>query len=145
MEGRNSVYCIPPATLITLEQVKMPRNRRELQHALSLLVSWRKHIPDFSIIAQPLYHLTKKKRTSWDWTPVHREALVLLIFEARVYQAVGLIYPTDPLQIEALPPMGFQFMYGSGGPKAPLAPLNSTPEVSKIPRSATLPGKKAFL
>ncbi|KAF1487947.1 hypothetical protein FQV18_0015949, partial [Eudyptula minor novaehollandiae] len=36
--------CIPPETLTTLEQVRMPGNKKELQHALGLLVFWRKHI-----------------------------------------------------------------------------------------------------
>ncbi|KFP58775.1 hypothetical protein N323_02251, partial [Cathartes aura] len=92
---RGGTVCIPPKTLATLEQVGMPGNRRELQHALGLLVFWRKHIPDFSIIARPLYDLTRK-RASWDWTPIHEEALKLLIFEARVYQALGSIHLTDP-------------------------------------------------
>ncbi|NXI71578.1 TF26 protein, partial [Anseranas semipalmata] len=90
---RGGRVCIPPETFITLEQV--PGNKRELQHALGLLVYWRKHIPDFSIIARPLYDLMKK-RTSWDWTPIHEEAFKLLIFEAGVYQALGPIHTTDP-------------------------------------------------
>ncbi|KAF1437148.1 hypothetical protein FQV07_0010737, partial [Pygoscelis papua] len=36
--------CIPPETLTTLEQVWMPGNKKELQHALGLLVFWGKHI-----------------------------------------------------------------------------------------------------
>ncbi|KAF1591957.1 hypothetical protein FQV11_0013924, partial [Eudyptes moseleyi] len=35
---------IPPETLTTLEQVRMLGNKKELQHALGLLVFWRKHI-----------------------------------------------------------------------------------------------------
>ena len=96
---RGGTVCIPPETLTTLEEVKSPENKKELQHALGLLVFWRKHIPDFSIIARPLYDLTRKRAT-WDWTPVHEEALKLLIFEAGVYQALGPIHPTDPFQIE---------------------------------------------
>ena len=69
--------CIPPETLTTLEQVGMPGNKRELQQALGLLVFWRKHIPDFSVTAPPLYDLTHK-RASWDWTPIHEEPLKLL-------------------------------------------------------------------
>ncbi|KAF1422271.1 hypothetical protein FQV24_0000440, partial [Spheniscus mendiculus] len=41
---RGGTVCIPPETLTTLEQVGMPGNKRELQHALGLLVFWRKHI-----------------------------------------------------------------------------------------------------
>ncbi|KAF1449665.1 hypothetical protein FQV07_0009654, partial [Pygoscelis papua] len=42
--GSPNTMCIPPETLTTLEQVGMPRNKRELQHALGLLTFWRKHI-----------------------------------------------------------------------------------------------------
>ncbi|KAK4817733.1 hypothetical protein QYF61_026533 [Mycteria americana] len=90
---------MPPETLTTLEQVKIPENKKELQHALGLLVFGKKHIPYFSIIARPLYDLTHK-RAAWDWTPVHEEALKLLGFEAGVYQALGPIHLTDPFQIE---------------------------------------------
>ncbi|KGL92394.1 hypothetical protein N301_07113, partial [Charadrius vociferus] len=92
---KGGTVCVLPETLSTLEQIKMPENKKELQQALGISVFWRKHIPDFSIIAQPLYDLTCKK-ASWDWTPAHEEALRLLIFEAGVYQALGLIHPTDP-------------------------------------------------
>lgn len=81
-----------------MEQVKIPENK-ELQHALGLLVFWGKHVPDFSIIACPLYSLTWK-RAVWDWSPAHKKALKLLIFEAGTYQALDPIQPTDPLQIE---------------------------------------------
>ena len=97
---RGGTVSIPPETLTTLEKVGIPGNKREFQHALGLLVFWRKHIPDFSIIARPLYNLTGK-RASWDWSSVHEEALKLLIFETGVYQALGpMIHPTDPLHIE---------------------------------------------
>ncbi|KAF1439457.1 hypothetical protein FQV07_0011950, partial [Pygoscelis papua] len=41
---KGGTVCIPPETLTTLEQVQMPGNKKELQHALGLLVFWRKHI-----------------------------------------------------------------------------------------------------
>lgn len=52
---RGGTVCIPPETLTTLKWVKMPGNKRELQHALGLLVFWRKHFPNYSIIARSLY------------------------------------------------------------------------------------------
>lgn len=70
---RGDTVYISPKTLTTLELVKMPANKKELQHTLGLLVFWRKHISDFSIIARPLCNLTCK-RGSWNWTPVHEEA-----------------------------------------------------------------------
>ncbi|PKU37041.1 endogenous retrovirus group k member 18 pol [Limosa lapponica baueri] len=80
--------CIPKDILTTLDQVKMPESKKELQHALGLLVFWRRHIPDFSIIARPLYDLLRKGM-SWDWTPVHEEALQLLVCEAANHQDLG--------------------------------------------------------
>ncbi|KAK4829061.1 hypothetical protein QYF61_001866 [Mycteria americana] len=74
--------------------------------------------------AQPLYELTCK-RAPWDWTPVHEEALKLLILETGVYQALGPINPTDPLYIE----WGFaihglsihMWQRGREGPTRPIA------------------------
>ncbi|KAM9590605.1 uncharacterized protein ACIBXB_005796 isoform 2-T2 [Morphnus guianensis] len=120
---KGGTVCIPPETLSTLEQVKMPENKKELQHALGLLVFWRKHIPDFSIIARPLYDLTHK-RTAWDWTPVHEEALKLLIFEAGIYQALGPIHPTDPLHIEwGFAVHGLSIHMWQRGPEGPTRPI----------------------
>jgi len=91
--------CISDETLTMLDQIRMPTSKRELQQVLGTLVLWRKHIPDFSIIARSLYDLLQKD-DSWDWTPVHEEALQLLIFAASNYQALGPIHPTDLIQIE---------------------------------------------
>ncbi|NXP61486.1 TF211 protein, partial [Chloropsis cyanopogon] len=90
-----SVTCIPPDTLTSLDQIKMPESRKELQHALGLLLFWRKHIPDFSIIARPLYNLLRKG-VKWEWSASQEEALQLLIFEATAHQTLGSIHPTDP-------------------------------------------------
>ncbi|NXT86242.1 TF211 protein, partial [Zapornia atra] len=92
---KGGMTCMPQDTLSTLDQLKMPETKKELQHALRLLVFWRKHIPDFSIIARPLYNLLRKG-VLWDWTPLHDEALQLLVFEANNYQALGPIHPSDP-------------------------------------------------
>ncbi|NWX94202.1 TF29 protein, partial [Nothoprocta ornata] len=92
---KGGMTCIPPDTLSSLEQIKMLESKRDLQHVLKLLVFWRKYIPDFSIIARPLYDLLQK-RAQWEWTQVHDEALWLLVSEATAYQALGPIHPTDP-------------------------------------------------
>lgn len=89
----------PPDTWTSFEQVRMPESKKELQHALGLLAFWRKHIPDFSVIAQPLHDLIQR-RTSCNWATVHEEALKLLISEAEVYQALGSMHPTDHLHVE---------------------------------------------
>ncbi|KFQ96681.1 hypothetical protein N306_07109, partial [Opisthocomus hoazin] len=87
--------CIPRDTLSSLDLIKMPESKKDLQHALGLLVFWRRHIPDFSIIVRPLYDLLRKK-AQWEWTQVHNEALQLLVFEANAYQALGPTHPVDP-------------------------------------------------
>ncbi|KFO07797.1 hypothetical protein N312_13745, partial [Balearica regulorum gibbericeps] len=92
---KGGMTCIPPDTLSSLDQIKMPKSKKDLQRVLGLFVFWRKHIPDFSIIARPLYDLMRKK-AQWEWTLVHDEALRLLIFEATAHHALGHIHPTDP-------------------------------------------------
>ncbi|KFQ14364.1 hypothetical protein N330_02636, partial [Leptosomus discolor] len=87
--------CIPQDTLSAPDQIKTPENRKELQHPLGLLIFWRKHIADFSIIAQPLYDLLRKGKT-WNWSLTHDKALQLLIFEANTHHTLGPIHPTDP-------------------------------------------------
>ncbi|RMB96960.1 hypothetical protein DUI87_26539 [Hirundo rustica rustica] len=94
---KGAMTCIPPDTLTSLDQIKMPESRKDLQQALGLLVFWRKHLPDFSIIARPLYGLLRKG-VKWDWIPAQEEAMHLLIFEVTAYQALGPIHPTDPFQ-----------------------------------------------
>ncbi|RMB99534.1 hypothetical protein DUI87_24271 [Hirundo rustica rustica] len=96
---KGAMTCIPPDTLTSLDQIKMPESRKDLQQALGLLVFWRKHIPDFSIIARPLYDLLRKG-VKWDWTPAQEEAMHLLFFEVTAHQALGPIHPTDPFQVE---------------------------------------------
>ncbi|NXX59945.1 TF29 protein, partial [Scopus umbretta] len=91
---KGGMTCIPQDTLFTLDQIKMPETKNELQHALGLLVFWKKHIPNFSVIARPLYDMLRKG-ASWDWTPLHEEALQLLVFEPAKHQALGPIHPSD--------------------------------------------------
>ncbi|GAB0180730.1 pol-like protein ENS-3 [Grus japonensis] len=120
---RGGMTCIPPDTLSSLDLIRMPESKKDLQHALGLLVFWRKHIPDFSIIARPLYNLLRKK-AQWEWTPVHDEALGLLIFEANAYQALGPIHPIDPIQIEwGFARTGLSIHLWQKGPEGPIQPI----------------------
>ncbi|KFU88674.1 hypothetical protein M959_02911, partial [Chaetura pelagica] len=41
-----------------------------------------------------------RKRAKGDWTPLHEEALKLLICEAGIYWSLGPIHSTDPFHIE---------------------------------------------
>ncbi|NXW70663.1 TF28 protein, partial [Hirundo rustica] len=90
---KGGMTCIPPDTLTSLDQIKMPESRKDLQRALGLFVFWRKHIPDFSIIARPFYNLLRKG-VKWEWTASQEEVMQLLIFEATAHQTLGPIHPT---------------------------------------------------
>ncbi|KFQ24985.1 hypothetical protein N331_01045, partial [Merops nubicus] len=92
---KGGMTCIPSDTLSSLDHIKTSESKKDLQHALGLLVFWRKHIPDSSVIARPLYDLLQKG-AQWEWTELHEEALQLLVFEATARQALGPIHPTDP-------------------------------------------------
>jgi len=113
--------CIPPDTLSSPDLIKMLESKKELQHELGLLVFWRKHIPNFSIIARPLYDLLRKK-AQWEWTQVHNEALWLLVFEANAYQAVGPVHPVDPVQIKwGFAWTGLSVQLWQKGPEGPIS------------------------
>lgn len=115
--------CIPPDTLTSLDAIKMPGSRKELQQTLGLLVFWRKHIPDFSIIARPLYDLLRKG-AKWEWGISQEEALQLLIFEATAHQALGPIHPTDPFQVEwGFAISGLSVHIWQRGPEGPTRPV----------------------
>ena len=120
---KGGMTCIPPDTLTSLDQIKMPESKKDLQHALGLLVFWRKHIPDFSIIARPLYDLLKK-RAKWEWTVSQEEAMQLLIFEATAHQALGPIHPSDPFQVEwGFATTGLSVHIWQRGPEGPTRPV----------------------
>ncbi|NWH69131.1 TF29 protein, partial [Geococcyx californianus] len=86
---------IPSDTLQQIEEGQTPTSRKDLQQLLGTLGYWRKHIPGFSIIAQPLYNLLRKT-SKWEWTTVHQQALDLWVEELKVFQQLGPIHPTDP-------------------------------------------------
>jgi len=115
--------CIPPDILSSLDLIKMPESKKDLQHALGLLVFWRKHIPDFLIIARLLYDLLQKK-AQWEWTQVHDEALRLLVFEANAYQVLGPIHPTGPVPMEwGFARTGLSIHLWQKGPERPIRPI----------------------
>ena len=120
---KGGMTCIPPDTLASLEQIKMPESKKDLQHVLGLLVFWRKHIPDFSIIARPLYYLLRKG-VKWEWTASQEEAVQLLIFEATAHQALGPIHPRDPFQVEwGFALSGLSVHIWQWGPEGPTRPV----------------------
>ena len=139
---KGGMTCIPPDTLASLEQIKMPESKKDLQHVLGLLVFWRKHIPDFSVIARPLYYLLRKG-VKWEWTASQEEAVQLLIFEATAHQALGPIHPSR--WSGGLLYQDCQCTYGSGALRVQPGLWDFTPVALGMLRKDTLFGRKVCL
>ncbi|KFP94441.1 hypothetical protein N329_05264, partial [Haliaeetus albicilla] len=86
---------IPLDTVSEIEQFQMPPSRKELQQLMDTLGYWRKHVPGFSIIADPLYSLLQKEEL-WKWNSEHEQAVKTLIQGFKTYQSLGPIHPCDP-------------------------------------------------
>lgn len=101
VEGRNSMFTPKPCLFLSklkfLDFNPGRSYKKELKYAVALLVIFRKLA--FSLISHPHHDLTHQ-RTTCDWTSVYAEVLKLLIFEAGLYQVLGPMHPTGPLQIE---------------------------------------------
>ncbi|GAB0183962.1 hypothetical protein GRJ2_000861500 [Grus japonensis] len=50
-----------------------PTNKKETQAFLGVVGFWRMHIPNYSLIVSPLYHVTWKKN-DFKWGPEQRQA-----------------------------------------------------------------------
>lgn len=80
----------------TILNLAEPRNVRELQSFLGMMVYFSAYIPFYSWIAQPLFQLLKKDN-KWDWGPTQAEAFelckqVLTNAPVRAYAIPGLPY-----------------------------------------------------
>ncbi|KQK78515.1 hypothetical protein AAES_115771 [Amazona aestiva] len=50
-----------------------PTNKKETQAFLGAVRFWRMHIPNYSLIVSPLYHVTRKKN-DFKWGPEQQQA-----------------------------------------------------------------------
>ncbi|KFQ41200.1 hypothetical protein N333_08959, partial [Nestor notabilis] len=50
-----------------------PTNKKETQAFLGVVGFWRTHIPNYSLIVSPLYHVTRKKN-DFNWGPEQQQA-----------------------------------------------------------------------
>ena len=65
--------------LAPLFNTPAPRTIKQLQSLLGICNWFRDFIPEFSLVAAPLTELTKKT-TPWLWTPLHQNAMMLLLY-----------------------------------------------------------------
>ncbi|GAB0209754.1 hypothetical protein GRJ2_003441100 [Grus japonensis] len=69
-DGRHQI----PMDIINKIAAMSPQtNKEEIQAFLGVVGFWRMHIPNYSLIVSPLYHITRKKN-DFKWGPEQRQA-----------------------------------------------------------------------
>ena len=61
------------AKVLAIRELRCPTNVNELQSVLGLMNYYRKFVPNYSVLQQPLNGLLKKG-TQWEWTAEHQQA-----------------------------------------------------------------------
>ncbi|GAB0176012.1 hypothetical protein GRJ2_000066400 [Grus japonensis] len=64
---------IPMDIINKIAAMSPPTNKKETQAFLGVVGFWRMHIPNYSLIVSPLYHVTQKKN-DFKWGPEQRQA-----------------------------------------------------------------------
>ncbi|GAB0206634.1 hypothetical protein GRJ2_003129000 [Grus japonensis] len=64
---------IPMDIFNKIAAMSPPTNKKETQAFLGVVGFWRMHIPNYSLIVSPLYHVTQKKN-DFKWGPEQRQA-----------------------------------------------------------------------
>ncbi|GAB0195128.1 hypothetical protein GRJ2_001978100 [Grus japonensis] len=64
---------IPMDIINKITAMSPPTNKKETQAFLGVVGFWRMHIPNYSLIVSPLYHVTRKKN-DFKWGPEQRQA-----------------------------------------------------------------------
>ena len=81
-----------PERLESIQKILPPKTPKEVKQFLGLIGSYRKSVPRFSDLAQPLNALTRKN-IIFEWTPVCQESFEML--KTRLMTEPILTYP-DP-------------------------------------------------
>ncbi|GAB0206390.1 hypothetical protein GRJ2_003104600 [Grus japonensis] len=64
---------IPMDIINKIAAMSPPTNKKETQAFLGVVGFWRMHIPNYSLIVSPLYHVTRKKN-DFKWGPEQQQA-----------------------------------------------------------------------
>ena len=64
---------IPTDVINKITAMSPPTNKKETQAFLGVVGFWRMHIPNYSLIVSPLYHVTRKKN-DFRWGPEQQQA-----------------------------------------------------------------------
>ena len=83
-----------PEKLACIQEMPPPKTSKEVKQFLGVIGSYRKFIPRFSDLAQPLNALTRKN-VSFEWTPICQESFELL--KSSLMKEPILTYPNPNL------------------------------------------------
>ncbi|GAB0206385.1 hypothetical protein GRJ2_003104100 [Grus japonensis] len=78
---------IPMDIINKIAAMSPPTNKKETQAFLGVVGFWRMHIPNYSLIVSPLYHVTRKKN-DFKWGPEQQQAFEQI--KQEIGQAVAL-------------------------------------------------------
>ena len=82
-----------PESVRVLLKREVPRNKSELQSFLGFANYYREFIQDYAVIAAPIQHLVRTRRTVMEWTPECQRAFEIL--KTSLCSAPKLSMPTE--------------------------------------------------
>ena len=87
-----------PSKVQAVKEMKSPTDLKELQRFLGMTGYYRKFIEGYAGVAQPLYHLLRKKN-KWNWTDNQERAFKELIEKLVSAPILRLPNPSKPMKV----------------------------------------------
>jgi len=88
-----------PAKLAALSDIPSPKDPKEVRQFLGMCSYYRRFVPSFALIAEPLTRLTRKNIT-FEWTPEHQAAKDQLIDELKRNATLAHFTHRDPVMLK---------------------------------------------
>ncbi|GAB0202585.1 hypothetical protein GRJ2_002724100 [Grus japonensis] len=88
---------IPMDVINKMAAMSPPTNKKETQAFLGVVGFWRMHIPNYSLIVSPLYHITRKKN-DFKWGPEQQHAFEHIKQEIARAVALGPVWTGPAVQ-----------------------------------------------
>ncbi|KFM00506.1 hypothetical protein AS27_06588, partial [Aptenodytes forsteri] len=82
---------IPMDVMNKITAMSLPTSKKETQAFLGVVGFWRMHIPNYSLIVNPLYQVTRKNN-DFKWGPEQRQAFEQIKEEIVHAVALGLVW-----------------------------------------------------
>ncbi|KQK79502.1 hypothetical protein AAES_103425 [Amazona aestiva] len=100
---------IPTDVINKATAMSPPTNKKETRAFLGAVGFWRMHIPNYSLIVSPLYHVTQKK-SDFKWSPEQQQAFEQIKREIVHAVALGPVQTGQDVK---------NALYTTGGENAP--------------------------